>query len=94
MLGCRNIHELPESVERMLGDYICNFFYEVDTIGGQPRTNDGVYVDSQIVPSPKRVIYENSNSVNPGDSNIDLSGNTSQSDSKGENPIPFHTCSF
>ncbi|KAM0872042.1 hypothetical protein ACQ4PT_038987 [Festuca glaucescens] len=65
LLGCRDIDKLPEEVEGVLGDFLYNFFYEVESVvvnGEQDLTSSVVNVsssDAPSAPSPKRPRFHN-----------------------------------
>jgi hypothetical protein len=67
LLGCRDIDELPETAEGVLGDYFYDFSYEVESVvvRGPPAQKSAIPVSSSSVPpSPKRIRLHNNFSEN------------------------------
>jgi hypothetical protein len=67
LLGCRDIDELPETAEGVLGDYFYDFSYEVESVvvRGPPAQKGVIPISSSsIPPSPKRARLHNNFSKN------------------------------
>ncbi|KAM0852690.1 hypothetical protein ACQ4PT_051589 [Festuca glaucescens] len=85
LIGCRNINELPETAEGVLGDFFYDFYYEIDNVvvGGQPRETVMISTDSRSAPFPKRARVETSSSIEPVSSSTGGLGADSQSEYRG-----------
>ena len=81
LIGCRNVHDLPQVAEGVLGDYFYDFYFEVDNIvvEGPSKQSGKTAVDNRNAPSPKRTRFEASSSVEPSNNTSDFVSDNSQS---------------